>query len=140
MSWSGAFYVVTALEMAAAGTTAADSPGAPARRAADHQARAARPERSPVPLVRRALAAVGRVRGPAGLGPRARSGQGAGAVPGPGRDVVLAGDPQIAADTAARPGGAGDNRAAGQLDDRAPVRAAGPELAEASSRPGSGRG
>ena len=106
MSWSGAFYVVTALEMAAAGTTAADSPGAPARRAAGHQARAARPERSPVPLVRRALAAVGRVRGPAGLGPRARSGQGAGAVPGPARDVP-AGPCRPAAATTRRTRGKG---------------------------------
>ena len=137
MSRSGAFYIVMVLEMAAAGTTAADSPGGPARRAADHQARAARPERSPFPLVRRVLAAVGQVRGPAGLGRRGRSGQGA--VPGPGRDAVLAGDQQIVADAAARLGGAGDDRAAGQLDDLASARAAGPGLAEAGSRLSSGR-
>ena len=139
MSRSGAFYFVKVMEMAAAGTTAADSPGAPARRAAGHRARAARPERRLFPLVRRALAAVGRVRGPAGVGPRRRSGQGAGAVPGPGRDVVLAGDQQIVADAAARLGGAGDDRAGGRRDGLAPVRAAGPELAGARSRLGIGR-
>jgi len=125
--------------MAAAGTAAADSPGAPARRPAGHQARAARPDRSPFPIVRRALAAVSHVRGPAGMGLRGRSRERAGAVPGPGRDVVLSGDQQVLADAAARLAGAGDDRAAGQLDGLASVRAAGPELAEASSRLGTGR-
>jgi hypothetical protein len=52
---------------------------------------------------------------------------------------MLAGDQQIVADAAARPGGAGDDRAAGHLDDLAPVLTAGPELAEASARPSTGR-
>ena len=140
MSRSGAFYIVKVMEMAAAGTTATDTLNAPARRVVDHQARAARPDRSPFPIVRRALAAVSHVRGPAGMGLRGRSRERAGAVPGPGRDVVLSGDQQVLADAAARLAGAGDDRAAGQLDGLASVRAAGPELAEASSRPGSGRG
>jgi hypothetical protein len=52
---------------------------------------------------------------------------------------VLSGDQQVLADAAARLAGAGDDRAAGQLDGLASVRAAGPELAEASSRLGTGR-
>ena len=139
MSRSGAFYFVNVMDMAAAGTTAADRPGGPARRAADHRARAARPERSPFPLVRRVVAAAGRVRGPAGRGRRGRPGQGAGAVPGPARDAVRAGDQQIVADAAARRGGAGQDRAAGPLADLAPARAAGPGQAGARSRPGTGR-
>ena len=139
MSRSGAFYIVKVMEMAAAGTTAADTPGAPARRAVDHQARAARPDRSSFPIVRRALTAVGHMRGSVSMGLRGRSGECAGAVSAPDRGVVRAGDQQIVAEAAARLGGAGDDRAAGQLDDLASVRAAGPELAEASSRLSIGR-
>ena len=139
MSRSGAYYFVKVMEMAAAGTTAADRPGAPARQAAGHQARAARPDRSPFPIVRRALTAVGRGRGPVGRGLRGRSGECAGAVVAPDLDVVRAGDPQIVADAAARLGGAGDDRAAGQLDGFPSVLTAGPELADASSRLSIGR-
>jgi len=139
MSRSGAYYFVKVMEMAAAGTTAADRPGAPARQAAGHQARAARPDRGPLPIVRRAWTAVGRGRGPVGRGLRGRSGECAGAVVAPDLDVVRAGDPQIVADAAARLGGAGDDRAAGQLDDLASVPKAGPEPAEASPRLSIGR-
>jgi hypothetical protein len=138
MSRSGAFYFVKVMEMAAAGSTAADRPGAPARRAAGHQARAARPGRGPGALVRRAVTAVRRVRGPAGRGMRGGSGHGAGAVVAPGRDVGPAGAPQMLARAAARRGGAGEGRAAGPRDDRAPVTA-GPERAETGSGPGTGR-
>jgi len=139
MSRSGAFYIVKVMEMAAAGTTATDTLNAPARRVVDHQARAARPDRSPFSIVRRALTAMGHVRGSVGTGLRRRSGECAGAVLAPGRDVVLAGDQQIVAEAAARLGGAGDDRAAGQLDGFPSVLTAGPELAEASSRLSIGR-
>ena len=107
MSRSGALYIVKAMEMAAAGATAADIPSAPARRAVDHQARAARPDRSPFSIVRRALTAMGHVRGSVGTGLRRRSGECAGAVLAPGRDVVLAGDQQIAAEAAGPRGAPG---------------------------------
>ena len=107
MSRSGALYIVTAVEMAAAGATAADTPSAPARRAVDHQARAARPDRSPFSIVRRALTAMGHVRGSVGMGLRRRSGEYAGAVLAPDRDVVLAGDQQIAAEAAGPRGAPG---------------------------------
>ena len=139
MSRPGVFYFVKIMEMAAAGTAAADSPGAPARRPAGHQARAARPDRSPFPIVRRALTAVGHVRGLVSMGPRGRSVERAGAILAPDQDPVLAGDQQIVAEAAARLGGAGDDRAAGQLDDLASVPKAGPEPAEASPRLSIGR-
>ena len=139
MSRSGAFYIVKVMEMAAAGTTATDTLNAPARRVVDHQARAARPDRSPFPIVRRALTAVGHVRGLVSMGPRGRSVERAGAILAPDQDPVLAGDQQIVADAAARRGGAGQDRAAGPLADLAPARAAGPGQAGARSRPGTGR-
>ena len=101
MSRSGALYIIKAMEMAAAagaGATAADTASAPARRAVDHQARAARPDRSPFSIVRRALTAMGHVRGSVSMDLRRRSEECAGAVSAPDRDVVLAGDQQIAAE------------------------------------------
>ena len=58
----------------------------------------------------------------------------AGAVLQPDRDVVLVGDPAIAAEAGARLAGAGYDTVAGQLDDLASVLTAGPGLVEASSR------
>ena len=57
--------------------------------------------------MRRALTAMGHVRGSAGMGLRRRSGEYAGAVLAPDRDVVLAGDQQIAAEAAGPRGAPG---------------------------------
>jgi DMSO/TMAO reductase YedYZ molybdopterin-dependent catalytic subunit/rhodanese-related sulfurtransferase len=80
--------------------------------------------------------AVGHVRGSVSISLRGRFEECAGAVLAPDRDVVLVGDRQIAAEAAARLGGAGYDRVAGQLDDLASALTAGPEPAEASSRLG----
>jgi len=71
MSRSGVFYVVKAMEQAAAG----DAPGVPAGRAADHQAAAAaaHPDGSTWSFVRRSLAAVrDRIGGAAGRADQGR--------------------------------------------------------------------
>jgi DMSO/TMAO reductase YedYZ molybdopterin-dependent catalytic subunit/rhodanese-related sulfurtransferase len=77
---------------------------------------------------------VGHMRGSVSIGLRGRFEECAGAVLAPDRDVVLVGDVEIAAEAAARLGGAGYDRVVGQLDDLASVLTAGPELVEASSR------
>jgi rhodanese-related sulfurtransferase len=77
---------------------------------------------------------AGHVRGAVSIGLRGRFEECAGAVLPLDRDVVLAGDAGLAAEAAARLGGAGYDRVAGQLDDLASVLAAGPGLVEASSR------
>ena len=77
MSRSGALYVISAIEQAAAG----GGPGVPARRAADHQVLAAgRPGGSMLSRARRILAAVHRGTGGAhGRAGRGRPGLGAAA-------------------------------------------------------------
>jgi DMSO/TMAO reductase YedYZ molybdopterin-dependent catalytic subunit/rhodanese-related sulfurtransferase len=78
--------------------------------------------------------AAGHVRGAVSIGLRGRFEECAGAVLPLDRDVVLVGDVEIAAEAMARLGDAGYDRVIGQLDDLASVLAAGPGLAEASSR------
>jgi DMSO/TMAO reductase YedYZ molybdopterin-dependent catalytic subunit/rhodanese-related sulfurtransferase len=78
--------------------------------------------------------AAGHVRGAISIGLRGRFEECAGAVLPLDRDVVLVGDVELAAEATARLGAAGYDPAVGQLDDLASALAAGPELAEASSR------
>jgi hypothetical protein len=59
MSRSGVYYVIRAMERAAAGPAVTGAPRAPARRAVDGEA-AARPDDSVTSVVRRMLAAVHR--------------------------------------------------------------------------------
>jgi DMSO/TMAO reductase YedYZ molybdopterin-dependent catalytic subunit/rhodanese-related sulfurtransferase len=77
---------------------------------------------------------AGHVRGAVSIGLQGRFEECAGAVLPLDRDVVLVGDVEIAAEAAARLSDAGYDRVIGQLDDLASVLAAGPGLAEASSR------
>jgi hypothetical protein len=59
MPRTGTFYAIKAMERAAAGTAAADTPGVPAGRAGDREAAsAARPQGSIFAGVRRVLRAV----------------------------------------------------------------------------------
>ncbi len=78
--------------------------------------------------------AAGHVRGAVNVGLQGRFAEWAGAVLPPDRDVVLAGDPAIAAEAKLRLGRVGYDTVVGQLDDLASVFTARPELTEASSR------
>jgi DMSO/TMAO reductase YedYZ molybdopterin-dependent catalytic subunit/rhodanese-related sulfurtransferase len=78
--------------------------------------------------------AAGHLPGAVSIGLRGRFEECASAVLPPGRDVVLVGDVEIAAEATARLAGAGYDRVVGQLNDLASVLTAGPELTKASSR------
>ena len=78
--------------------------------------------------------AAGHVRGAVNIGLQGRFAEWAGAVLAPDHDVVLVGDPAIAAEAKLRLGRVGYDNVAGQLDDLASVFTARPDLIEASSR------
>jgi DMSO/TMAO reductase YedYZ molybdopterin-dependent catalytic subunit/rhodanese-related sulfurtransferase/glyoxylase-like metal-dependent hydrolase (beta-lactamase superfamily II) len=78
--------------------------------------------------------AAGHVRGAVSIGLQGRFAEWAGAVLAPDRDVVLAGDPAVAAEAKLRLGRVGYDNVVGQLDGLASVFTARPELIEASSR------
>jgi DMSO/TMAO reductase YedYZ molybdopterin-dependent catalytic subunit/rhodanese-related sulfurtransferase/glyoxylase-like metal-dependent hydrolase (beta-lactamase superfamily II) len=78
--------------------------------------------------------AAGHVREAVNIGLQGRFAEWAGAVLAPDRDVVLAGDPAIAAEAKLRLGRVGYDTVVGQLDDLASVFTARPDLIEASSR------
>jgi DMSO/TMAO reductase YedYZ molybdopterin-dependent catalytic subunit/rhodanese-related sulfurtransferase/glyoxylase-like metal-dependent hydrolase (beta-lactamase superfamily II) len=78
--------------------------------------------------------AAGHVSGAVNIGLQGRFAEWAGAVLAPDRDVVLVGDPAIAAEAKLRLGRVGYDKVAGQLDDLASVFTARPGLIEASSR------
>lgn len=74
------------------------------------------------------------LRGAVNVGLQGRFAEWAGAVLAPDRDVVLVGDPAIAAEAKVRLGRVGYDTVVGQLDDLARVCVTRPELTEASSR------
>jgi len=78
--------------------------------------------------------AAGHLRGAVNIGLQGRFAEWAGAVVSPDRQVVLAGDPAIAAESKIRLGRVGYDAVVGQLDDLASVFTTRPELIEASSR------
>jgi hydroxyacylglutathione hydrolase len=78
--------------------------------------------------------AAGHLCGAVNVGLQGRFAEWAGAVLAPDRDVVLVGDPAIAAEAKLRLGRVGYDTVAGQLDDLASVFTARPDLIEASSR------
>jgi glyoxylase-like metal-dependent hydrolase (beta-lactamase superfamily II) len=78
--------------------------------------------------------ADGHLRGAVNVGLQGRFAELAGAVLPPDRDIVLAGDPAIAAEAKLRLGRVGYDTVVGQLDDLASVLTVKPELTEASSR------
>jgi DMSO/TMAO reductase YedYZ molybdopterin-dependent catalytic subunit/rhodanese-related sulfurtransferase/glyoxylase-like metal-dependent hydrolase (beta-lactamase superfamily II) len=77
---------------------------------------------------------VGHLRGAVNIGLQGRFAEWAGDVLSPDRDIVLAGDPSLAAEAKVRLARVGLDRVAGQLDDLASAFTGHPELAEASSR------
>ena len=78
--------------------------------------------------------AAGHVRGAVNVGLQGRFAEWAGTVLAPDRDVVLAGDPAIAAEAKLRLGRVGYDTVADQLDDLSSVFTTRPGLIEASSR------
>ena len=78
--------------------------------------------------------AVGHLRGAVNIGLQGRFAEWAGDVLPADRDIVLVGDPALAAEAKLRLARVGLDRVAGQLDDPASVFAGRPELTEACSR------
>jgi len=78
--------------------------------------------------------ADGHLRGAVNVGLQGRFAEWAGTVLPPDRDIVLAGDPAMAAEAKLRLGRVGYDTIVGQLDDLASLFTARPELTEASSR------